>query len=173
VAPSTHRGVARPLRNPIDFACFVAVFPHQLAGPSIRYWSIADQFRVRSLTYTKFARGAAFFCIGLSKKIILANSMAHVADTAFSVTSLHASAAWYGVIGYAFQIYFDFSGYSTWRSAWPLMLGFLFTNFNDPYRAVITDFWRRWHIAVHVAAGLSLSRPGGNRLGEFAPISIS
>ena len=98
-AIDVYRGDARPLRNPIDFACFVAVFPHQLAGPIIRYWSIADQFRARSLTYTKFARGAAFFCLGLSKKIILANSMAHVADTAFNAGSLQAAAAWYGVVG--------------------------------------------------------------------------
>ncbi len=149
-AIDVYRGVARPMRNPIDFACFVAVFPHQLAGPIIRYWSIADQFRSRRFTYAKFARGAAFFCIGLCKKIILANSMAHVADTAFSSASLHAAAAWYGVIGYAFQIYFDFSGYSDMAVGMALMLGFLFTkNFNDPYRAVsITDFWRRWHIAL-------------------------
>jgi alginate O-acetyltransferase complex protein AlgI len=169
-AIDVYRGVARPLRNPIDFACFVAVFPHQLAGPIIRYWSIADQFRSRSLTYTKFARGAAFFCIGLSKKIILANSMAHVADTAFSAVSLHAPAAWYGVIGYAFQIYFDFSGYSDMAVGMALMLGFLFTkNFNDPYRAVsITDFWRRWHIALStwLRDYLYLSL-GGNRLGEL------
>ena len=95
-AIDVYRGDARPMRNPIDFACFVAVFPHQLAGPIIRYWSIADQFRARSLSYTKFARGAAFFCLGLSKKIILANSMAHVADSAFNAGSLQAAAAWYG-----------------------------------------------------------------------------
>ena len=149
-AIDVYRGDARPMRNPIDFACFVAVFPHQLAGPIIRYWSIADQFRARSLTWTKFARGAAFFCLGLSKKIILANSMAHVADTAFNAGSLQPVAAWYGVVAYAFQIYFDFSGYSDMAVGLALMLGFLFTkNFNDPYRAVsITDFWRRWHIAL-------------------------
>ena len=149
-AIDVYRGVARPLRNPVDFACFVAVFPHQLAGPIIRYWSIADQFRSRTLTYAKFARGTGLFCIGLSKKIVLANSMAHVADAAFSAGNLHAPAAWYGVVAYAFQIYFDFSGYSDMAVGMALMLGFLFTkNFNDPYRALsITDFWRRWHIAL-------------------------
>jgi len=168
-AIDVYRGDARPLRNPIDFACFVAVFPHQLAGPIIRYWSIADQFRARSLTYAKFARGSAFFCIGLSKKIILANSMAHVADTAFYATSLNAPAAWYGVIAYAFQIYFDFSGYSDMAVGMALMLGFLFTkNFNDPYRAVsITDFWRRWHIALSTWLRDYLYRSlGGNRINE-------
>jgi alginate O-acetyltransferase complex protein AlgI len=169
-AIDVYRGLARPLRNPIDFACFVAVFPHQLAGPIIRYWSIADQFRARSLTYAKFARGSAFFCIGLSKKIILANSMGHVADAAFSAASLSAPAAWYGVIGYAFQIYFDFSGYSDMAIGMALMLGFLFTkNFNDPYRAVsITDFWRRWHIALStwLRDYLYVSL-GGNRVSEL------
>jgi alginate O-acetyltransferase complex protein AlgI len=168
-AIDVYRGEARPLRNPIDFACFVAVFPHQLAGPIIRYWSIADQFRARTFTYTKFARGAAFFCIGLSKKIILANSMAHVADSAFNASALSTLAAWYGVIGYAFQIYFDFSGYSDMAVGMALMLGFLFTkNFNDPYRAVsITDFWRRWHIALStwLRDYLYLSL-GGNRGSE-------
>jgi alginate O-acetyltransferase complex protein AlgI len=165
-----YRGVARPLRNPIDFACFVAVFPHQLAGPIIRYWSIADQFRARSLTYTKFARGAAFVCIGLAKKILPANSMAHVADAAFSTGNLHALAAWYGVVAYAFQIYFDFSGYSDMAVGMALMLGFLFTkNFNDPYRALsITDFWRRWHIALSTwLRDYLYVTLGGNRFGKW------
>src|SRR4051812_42083134 len=164
-----YRGAARPMRNPIDFACFVSVFPHQLAGPIIRYWSIADQFRARTMTYAKFSRGVGFFCIGLSKKIILANSMAPVADAAFSASHLPAGAAWYGVVAYAFQIYFDFSGYSDMAVGMALMLGFLFTkNFDDPYRAVsITDFWRRWHIALSTWLRDYLYFPlGGNRRGE-------
>ena len=168
-AIDVYRGSARPMRNPIDFACFVSVFPHQLAGPIIRYWSIADQFRVRTMSYAKFSRGVGFFCIGLSKKIILANSMAHVADAAFSAGNLHAPAAWYGVVAYAFQIYFDFSGYSDMAVGMALMLGFLFTkNFNDPYQAInITDFWRRWHIALStwLRDYLYLTL-GGNRGGE-------
>jgi alginate O-acetyltransferase complex protein AlgI len=167
-AVDVYRGVARPLRNPIDFACFVALFPHQLAGPIIRYWSIAEQFRSRSLTYEKFARGAAFFCLGLSKKILLANPMGHVADATFAVGSLHWYDAWYGVIAYAFQIYFDFSAYSDMAVGMALMLGFLFTkNFDDPYRATsITDFWRRWHIALSTWLRDYLYLPlGGNRKG--------
>ncbi len=168
-AIDVYRGQARPLRNPIDFACFVALFPHQLAGPIIRYWSIADQFRQRSLTYAKFARGAAFLCLGLSKKILLANPMAHIADTAFSAGPLHPAAAWYGVVGYAFQIYFDFSGYSDMAVGMALMLGFLFTkNFDDPYRSEsITDFWRRWHIALSTwLRDYLYVTLGGNRRGE-------
>ena len=75
-AIDVYRGEARPLRNPVDFACFVALFPHQLAGPIIRYWSIAEQLRRRNFTMVKFARGVGFFSLGMSKKILLANSMA-------------------------------------------------------------------------------------------------
>jgi alginate O-acetyltransferase complex protein AlgI len=163
-----YRGNARALRRPIDFACFVALFPHQLAGPIIRFRTIADQFRARSLTFQKFARGAAFFSFGLTKKILLANAMAHVADTAFGARQLSCLEAWYGVIAYAFQIYFDFSGYSDIAVGLALMLGFLFTrNFNDPYRAPsITEFWRRWHIALSTWLRDYLYVPlGGNRKG--------
>jgi alginate O-acetyltransferase complex protein AlgI len=149
-AIDVYRGEARPLRNFVDFACFVSLFPHQLAGPIIRYATIAEQFRKRSLTYEKFARGVAFFCLGLSKKVLLANPMGHVADAAFGAGVLHWFDAWYGVIGYAFQIYFDFSAYSDMAVGMALMLGFAFTkNFDSPYRAMsITDFWRRWHISL-------------------------
>jgi alginate O-acetyltransferase complex protein AlgI len=167
-AVDVYRGEARPLKNPIDFACFVALFPHQLAGPIIRYWSISEQFRSRSLTYEKFARGAAFFCLGMSKKILLANPMAHIADGTFAAGSLHWYDAWYGVIAYAFQIYFDFSAYSDMAVGIALMLGFLFMkNFDDPYRATsITDFWRRWHIALSTWLRDYLYLPlGGNRKG--------
>jgi alginate O-acetyltransferase complex protein AlgI len=106
-AIDVYRGIARPLINPVDLSFFVAVVMHQLAVPIILYCIIEDQFRHRTMTYAKFARGAAFFCIGLSKKILLANTMAHVADTAFSANSLQIHNAWYGVVAYAFQIYFD------------------------------------------------------------------
>ena len=168
-AIDVYRGEARPLRRPVDFACFVALFPHQLAGPIIRYWSIADQFRARTMTYEKFARGVGFFTLGLSKKILLANPMAHIADGAFSANHLGMADSWYGVVAYAFQIYFDFSGYSDMAVGMALMLGFLFTkNFDDPYRAVsITEFWRRWHIALSTWLRDYLYVPlGGNKKGE-------
>jgi alginate O-acetyltransferase complex protein AlgI len=167
-AIDVYRGEARPLRNPVDFACFVALFPHQLAGPIIRYWSIAEQFRTRTLTVTKFARGVAFLSLGMSKKILLANPMAHIADHAFAAAGLHWYDAWYGVVAYAFQIYFDFSAYSDMAVGLALMLGFLFTkNFDDPYRSLsITEFWRRWHISLSTWLRDYLYLPlGGNRLG--------
>jgi alginate O-acetyltransferase complex protein AlgI len=168
-AIDVYRGDARPLRHPVDFACFVALFPHQLAGPIIRYATIAEQFRHRTLTYQKFARGVTFFSLGLSKKVLLANPMAHIADSAFAAGSLHWFDAWYGVVAYAFQIYFDFSGYSDIAVGMALMLGFAFTkNFNSPYRAVsITDFWQRWHISLSTWLRDYLYLPlGGNRLGR-------
>jgi len=167
-AIDVYRGEARPMRSPIDFACFVALFPHQLAGPIIRYWSIAEQFRKRTFTLEKFARGVGFFSLGLSKKILLANPMAHIADVAFAAGGLHAYDAWYGVVAYAFQIYFDFSAYSDMAVGMGLMLGFYFTkNFNDPYRSVsITDFWQRWHMSLSTWLRDYLYIPlGGNRRG--------
>jgi len=168
-AIDVYRGEARPLRHPVDFACFVALFPHQLAGPIIRYWSIAEQIRHRTFTWEKFARGASFLCLGMGKKILLANPMGHIADAVFGASALHWYDAWFGVIAYAFQIYFDFSAYSDMAVGLALLLGFLFTkNFDDPYRAVsITDFWRRWHISLSTWLRDYLYIPlGGNRLGE-------
>lgn len=167
-AIDVYRGEARPLRNFVDFACFVALFPHQLAGPIIRYHTIAEQFRRRTLTYEKSARGVAFICLGLSKKVLLANPMGHVADAAFAAGALHPLDAWYGLIGYAFQIYFDFSAYSDMAVGMALMLGFAFTkNFDSPYRSLsITEFWRRWHISLSTWLRDYLYVPlGGNRVG--------
>jgi alginate O-acetyltransferase complex protein AlgI len=168
-AIDVYRGEARPLAHPIDFACFVALFPHQLAGPIIRYWSIAEQIRHRTFTWEKFARGAALLCMGMGKKILLANPMAHIADSVFGAATLRWFDAWFGVVAYAFQIYFDFSAYSDMAVGLALMLGFLFTkNFNDPYRAEnITDFWRRWHISLSTWLRDYLYIPlGGNKLGN-------
>ena len=168
-AIDVYRGEARPLRHPADFACFVALFPHQLAGPIIRYWSIAEQIRHRTFTWEKFARGAALLCLGMGKKVLLANPMGHIADTVFVASAMHWYDAWFGVVSYAFQIYFDFSAYSDMAVGLALMLGFLFTkNFNDPYRAEsITDFWRRWHISLSTWLRDYLYIPlGGNHKGE-------
>jgi alginate O-acetyltransferase complex protein AlgI len=168
-AIDVYRGEARPLKRPVDFACFVALFPHQLAGPIIRYATIAEQFRDRAFTYEKFARGVAFFSLGLSKKVLLANPMAQIADSAFAAGSLRWFDAWYGVTAYAFQLYFDFSAYSDIAVGMALMLGFVFTkNFDSPYRAIsITDFWQRWHISLSTWLRDYLYLPlGGNRRGR-------
>ena len=104
-----YRGHAAPLRNFIDFACYVSMFPQLVAGPIIRFSEVADQLRGRTCTATKFARGVAFLSMGLAKKILLANPCGQIADLAFDAGSLGALDAWYGLVAYAFQIYYDFS----------------------------------------------------------------
>jgi alginate O-acetyltransferase complex protein AlgI len=145
-----YRGLARPLRNPVDMACFVALFPQLVAGPILRFSQVADQLRERTHSLEKFARGVAFFSLGMAKKVLLANPCGFLADAAFDASSLHALDAWTGVLAYAFQIYFDFSGYSDMAIGLGLMFGFVFPkNFDSPYRArSLTDFWRRWHISL-------------------------
>jgi alginate O-acetyltransferase complex protein AlgI len=163
-----YRGQSRALRSFIDFACYVSLFPQLVAGPIIRFSEIADQLRRRTHTLEKIARGAAFFSLGMAKKVLLANPCGKVADTLFDAGSVLALDAWYGVTAYAFQIYFDFSGYSDMAIGLGLMLGFVFPkNFDSPYRAEsITDFWRRWHISLSTWLRDYLYVPlGGNRRG--------
>jgi len=163
-----YRGRAAAVRSFIDFACYVSMFPQLVAGPIIRFSEVADQLRSRTHTVAKFARGVAFFSVGLTKKVLLANPCGKVADLAFDAGSLHVMDAWYGVTAYAFQIYFDFSGYSDMAIGLGLMLGFVFPkNFDSPYRAQsITDFWRRWHISLSTWLRDYLYLPlGGNRKG--------
>lgn len=163
-----YRGHARALGNFIDFACYVSLFPQLVAGPIIRFSEIADQLADRTHTVTKFARGVAFVSVGLAKKILLANPCGKVADLAFEAGSLGAVDAWYGVVAYAFQIYFDFSAYSDMAIGLGLMLGFVFSkNFDSPYLSEsITEFWRRWHISLSTWLRDYLYIPlGGNRGG--------
>lgn len=168
-AIDVYRGEARPLKNPVDFQFFVSLFPHLIAGPIIRYQTVAEQIRFRTFSYEKFARGVALFSLGMGKKILFANSMAHVADKAFGANGLVWYDAWYGVVAYAFQIYFDFSAYSDMAVGLGLMIGFYFMkNFDDPYQAEsITDFWHRWHISLSTWLRDYVYKPlGGNRKGE-------
>lgn len=167
-AIDVYRGDARPMRRFTDYMCFEAFFPDLVAGPIIRYAALEEQMRVRQHTLDKFARGVAFFALGMGKKILLANPMGHVADTAFAAGPQHAVDAWFGVIGYAFQIYFDFSGYSDMAVGLALMMGFvLIQNFDSPYKSgSITEFWRRWHISLSTWLRDYLYIPlGGNRKG--------
>jgi alginate O-acetyltransferase complex protein AlgI len=168
-AIDVYRGHARAIRNFIDFACFVAMFPQLVAGPIIRFSEISDQLHERTHTQLRFARGVVFFCLGLGKKILLANPCGKVADTVFDAASVTCLDAWYGIIAYAFQIYFDFSGYSDMAIGLGLMMGFVFPkNFDSPYCSEsITEFWRRWHISLSSWLRDYLYVPlGGNRLGE-------
>ncbi len=163
-----YRGRTAPLRNPIDFACFVSMFPQLVAGPILRFSEVADQLRERSHSFEKAARGFAFFSLGMAKKVLLANPCGKIADIAFDTGSAGMLDAWYGACAYAFQIYFDFSGYSDMAIGLGLILGFAFPkNFDSPYlSASITEFWRRWHMSLSRWLRDYLYIPlGGNRRG--------
>ena len=165
-----YRGEAEAMANFIDFSCFVSMFPHLVAGPILKFSFLADQLKHRTLTMDKFARGVAFFSLGLAKKILLANPCGKIADIAFDAGSIRTLESWFGSIAYAFQIYFDFSGYSDMAIGLGLMLGFVFAkNFDSPYRSEsITDFWRRWHISLSTWLREYLYIPlGGNRGGPL------
>lgn len=166
-----YRRAAPPARSLGDFACFVSLFPQLVAGPIVRYGTIAGQLRHRDHSLPAFSFGMARFCLGFGKKILLADPMGLIADAAFNAGpgSLTAVAAWAGVTAYAFQIYFDFSAYSDMAIGLGRMFGFRFPeNFNSPYRsASITEFWRRWHISLSTFLRDYLYIPlGGNRLGR-------
>jgi len=164
-----YRGEARGIRNFIDFACYVSLFPQLVAGPIIRFQEVDDQLRQRDHTLHKFSRGVALFMCGLAKKVMLANTSGKIADMAFESGGGGSFLdAWFGIVAYAFQIYFDFSAYSDMAIGLGLMLGFTFPkNFNSPYLAKsITEFWQRWHLSLSTWLRDYLYIPlGGNRKG--------
>ncbi|HEY2574582.1 MAG TPA: MBOAT family O-acyltransferase, partial [Verrucomicrobiaceae bacterium] len=166
-----YRGHAKPADSYLDFACFVCLFPHLVAGPIVRYGIIAEQMRHRVHTIEGFSLGLTRFGFGLAKKILLADPMGVIADGAFGAGSgsLTTFTAWIGIVAYAFQIYFDFSAYSDIAIGLARTLGFYFIeNFASPYKSVsITDFWRRWHISLSTFLRDYLYIPlGGNRKGR-------
>ncbi|MCI0537260.1 MAG: MBOAT family protein [Verrucomicrobiales bacterium] len=163
-----YRGHATPAKSFTDFSAFVALFPDLVAGPIIRYKTLAGQLAARRETLSRFASGAVIFIVGFAKKILLANPVGHVADAVFNAANPLPLDAWVGALAYAFQIYFDFCGYSDMAVGLGRMLGFEFPrNFDAPYRAEsITDVWRRWHISLSSVLRDYLYFPlGGNRKG--------
>jgi alginate O-acetyltransferase complex protein AlgI len=139
-------------KNFINFGTYLAMFPHQIAGPVVRYADIEPELKNRRVSIQSFSTGSERFMIGLAKKILIANTFAKIADDVFSTStvSVYPVVAWLGAISYMFQIYFDFSGYSDMAIGLGRMIGFDFKeNFNYPYTArSIQDFWRRWHISL-------------------------
>ncbi len=144
------RGRCEHLRNPIDFALYVTLFPQLIAGPIVRFHELEPEIRRRTFGATQFGEGVVRFSHGLVKKVIIADAVGAVADAAFGADDLTMGAAWVGAIAYTMQIYFDFSGYSDMAIGLGRMFGFTFPeNFERPYSAVsVTDFWRRWHITL-------------------------
>jgi len=168
--PAGKSRLAIELRAFLNFACYLAQFPHLVAGPIIRFQDLGPQMYERRHTLEKFSRGIFFFCLGFAKKVLIADTMGEVADYAFNGRPAVWSDAWFGLFGYAFQIYFDFSGYTDMAIGLGLIFGFEFRkNFDSPYKsASITEFWRRWHISLstwlrdYLYFGL-----GGNRRGSL------
>ena len=163
-----YRGHARPARSFIDFACYVSLFPQLVAGPIVRYHELDNQLRVRTHSWAKAGAGIVLFVLGLSKKVLLADAVAPMANWGFSQASLGFAGAWSSLVAYTLQIYFDFSGYSDMAVGLGLMLGFQFPqNFHSPYKsASITEFWRRWHISLSSWLRDYLYIPlGGNKKG--------
>ena len=139
-------------KNLFNLGLYISLFPQLIAGPIVRYETIAKEIENRNENYDDFAEGTVRFIQGLAKKVIIANNVALVADAAFEtpINELSTAFAWLGAIAYTLQIYFDFSGYSDMAIGLGRMFGFHFLeNFNYPYMASsLTDFWRRWHISL-------------------------
>jgi alginate O-acetyltransferase complex protein AlgI len=162
-------------RNPVHYALFVTYFPHLIAGPVLHHAEMMPQFRLDSIYSPRlrsFTIGLAFLAVGLVKKVLVADSVAPIANMVFGHDpdmALAASAAWLGVVAYTLQIYFDFSGYSDMAVGLSLLIGVrLPYNFNSPYQAWnITEFWRRWHMTLSRFLRDYLYVPlGGNRQGR-------
>ena len=147
-----YRGDVRAEKNLINFSCYLTMFQHLVAGPVIRYRDLYQQLTERTLSRFQFASGARRFIVGLSKKVLIANTVAVIADKAFELppNQLTTATAWLGIVCYSLQIYYDFSAYSDMAIGMARMFGFEFLeNFNYPYFArSAQDFWRRWHISL-------------------------
>jgi alginate O-acetyltransferase complex protein AlgI len=163
-----YRREALPAKNLVDFAAFIALFPHLVAGPVLRYHLLAEQFGTRTHSLDKFSRGCVLFMVGFCKKVLIADTVAVLADAAFSANAPSFADAWTGAIAYTVQLFFDFSGYTDMAIGLALMIGFVFPeNFNDPYTSKsITEFWKRWHMSLSnwLREYLYISL-GGNRKG--------
>ena len=151
-----------------QFAAYLDMFPHLIAGPIIRYAWIAQEIHQRRVTLDDVAAGARRFMLGFAMKVLIADSLAPLVEAAFSVPQPSLCDAWLGNIAFALQIFFDFAGYSAMAIGLARILGFHYPeNFRDPYLATsIQDFWRRWHISLSswLRDYLYISL-GGNRRG--------
>ncbi|WP_302493096.1 MBOAT family protein [uncultured Gemmiger sp.] len=146
-----YRGTTRVQRNPFSLALYISFFPQLIAGPIVRYSTIAEQIDDRKVTPEKLSQGVQRFIAGFCKKVLLANNVALVAEAAFDVHGEKSVALlWVGSLAYTLQIFFDFCGYSDMAIGLGKMFGFEFEeNFNYPYMAKsVTDFWHRWHISL-------------------------
>lgn len=172
-----YRGEVEVQKNPVNFLCYVSLFPQLVAGPIVRYIDIQKQIDHRVVTAKAFGYGILRFTQGMVKKVVLANGMGAIATSMLDGNLLESSAlsAWVGILAYTFQIYFDFSGYSDMAIGMGRMFGFNFLeNFNYPYISKnITDFWRRWHISLSTFFRDYVYIPlGGNRKHQLFNIMV-
>ncbi len=160
-----------------DLLLYISMFPQLIAGPIVRYGTIANEIHNRHVSWQDVADGSFRFMVGLGKKVILANQLSEVSDQflAGDLASLTTAGAWVGLLAFTLQIYFDFSGYSDMAIGIGRCLGFHFKeNFDHPYCCnSITDFWRRWHISLGSFFRDYLYIPmGGNRRHQFFNILV-
>ncbi|OYT14854.1 MAG: sugar acetyltransferase [Bacteroidetes bacterium 4572_77] len=164
-----YRKIHLPLKNPFNYMLYIMMFPQMIAGPIVRFIDIADQISARKEKWEDFLYGFNRFALGLAKKVLIADVLGKEVDRimAMDYALLDSSTAWVGIVGYTFQLYFDFSGYSDMAIGIGRMIGFKFPeNFNNPYVArSVTEFWRRWHITFSVFMKNYLYYPlGGSRV---------
>ena len=165
-----YRGNGKVQKNILNVGLYLAFFPQLIAGPIVRYETIAEQINNRKENFEDFSKGTYRFLIGLFKKVLISNQMALVANIAFDGNPTSVLLAWLCAIAYALQIYFDFSGYSDMAIGLGSMFGFKFEeNFDYPYTSKsITEFWRRWHMSLTSWFRDYLYIPlGGNRKGKI------
>ena len=147
-----YRGKSEAQNSIINTGLYISFFPQLVAGPIVRYDTIATQLTSREHSFKKFSDGVERFCIGLAKKVLVADQVMQLANLAFSQhgSDLSAALAWGGMVAYTIQVYFDFSGYSDMAIGLGKMFGFEFReNFNYPYISrSISEYWRRWHISL-------------------------
>lgn len=162
-----YRREAVAQRNLISLACYVAMFPQLIAGPIVRYRSIAEELKERHHTMEAFALGARRFILGLAKKVLLANTLGELCDIFKTSENKSVLFFWLYAVAFSLHIYFDFSGYSDMAIGLGKILGFHFPeNFNYPYISQsVTEFWRRWHMTLGSWFRDYLYIPlGGNRV---------
>jgi alginate O-acetyltransferase complex protein AlgI len=167
-----YRKDVRAERSMRDLAVYISMFPQLIAGPIIRYKTIAGELHKLVITLDRFATGISYFLIGLGQKVLIANTVAVSADAVFALPpdQLSAPLAWVGIVCYTLQIYFDFGGYSNMAIGLGFMIGFTYPiNFNYPYISQsMTEFWRRWHISLSSWFRDYLYIPlGGNRVAPW------
>ena len=167
-----YRGDVAVQKNFYKLALYICLFPQLIAGPIVKYHDVKEQIDDREVCFDKVVFGVKRFIIGLSKKVLLANSFGAIADKIFtqSPDTFSHAIAWLGAVSYSFQLYFDFSGYSDMAIGLGLIFGFKFMeNFNYPYISKsISEFWRRWHISLSTWFKQYVYIPlGGNRCSKL------